>query len=95
MQFHSSLQESKLMATVMITVGFNEGSWFSYVDATRIITGINSLILVKSAALLESTDDNMNGLYLQYTENSQAQAVLSPPVVVNSSGQSSSSSADW
>ena len=30
------------------------GGWFSYADATWIITGINSLILVKFAALLYS-----------------------------------------
>ena len=42
-----------MMATIMITIGFNEGSWFSYVDATQIITGINSLILVEFAALLK------------------------------------------
>ena len=32
-------------------IGFSEGSWFSYVDATRIITEIESLILVEFAAL--------------------------------------------
>ena len=50
-QFRSSLRELNLMAIMTITIGFNEGSWFSYMDATRIITGIDSLILVKFAAL--------------------------------------------
>ena len=50
-QFRSTLRESNLMATTVITIGFNEGSWFSDVDVTRIITGIDSLILVEFAAL--------------------------------------------
>ena len=50
-QFRSSLQESNLIATITITIGSNEGSWFLYVAATRIITGIDSLILGEFAAL--------------------------------------------
>ena len=50
-QFCSSLQESNLIATITITTWFDERSWFSYVDATRIITRIDSLILVEFAAL--------------------------------------------
>ena len=50
-QFWFSLQESNLIATITITIGFNGGSWFSYVNATWIITGIDSQILFKFAAL--------------------------------------------
>ena len=50
-QFRSSLRESNLIATITITIGSNEGSSFSCVDATQIITGIDSLIIVKYAAL--------------------------------------------
>ena len=36
-QFRSTLQESNLIATITINIGFDERSWFSYVDAAWII----------------------------------------------------------
>ena len=39
-------------------MGLNEGSWFLYVDATQIITGIDSLILIKFAALSNISNQN-------------------------------------
>ena len=54
-QFRFSLRESNLIATIAITIGFNERNWFSYVDAAQIITRIDSLILVKFAALFTRT----------------------------------------
>ena len=50
-KFHSNLWESNLIATVTITVWFNERSWFSYVKATQIIARIDSGILMEFAAL--------------------------------------------
>ena len=54
-QFRFSLRESNLIATIAITIGFNERNWFSYVDAAQIITRIVSLILVEFAALFTRT----------------------------------------
>ena len=54
-QFRFSLRESNLIATIAITIGFNERNWFSYVDAAQIITRIDSLILVEFAALFTRT----------------------------------------
>ena len=66
MQFHSSLRESNLTATITITIGFYERSWFSYVDATQIITGIDSLILIEFAGLIKSLFVNFNWPVSQY-----------------------------
>ena len=54
-QFQFSLRESNLIATIAITIGFNERNWFSNVDAAQIITRIDSLILVEFAALFTRT----------------------------------------